>query len=125
MIAGGAAVFTGVLLLGPILVPALIRVAGRVSGRVLGPPGRLAAANAVRNPRRTATTTASLLVGVTLTTAVLTGLASARGAVADDMDVVAPGGRDPHLDRRPAAGDTCCPTCAPYPASRTPSSSTE
>ncbi len=86
MIAGGAASFTGVLLLGPLLVPALIRVAGRVTGRLLGPSGRLAAGNAVRNPRRTAATTASLLVGVTLTTAVLTGLASSRSAVADDMD---------------------------------------
>ncbi len=35
----------------------------------------------MRNPRRTATTTASLLVGVTLTTAVLTGMATTRAAV--------------------------------------------
>ena len=90
MIAGGAAAFTGVLLLGPLLVPALIRLAGVVTGRLLGPAGRLAAGNAVRNPRRTAATTASLLVGVTLTTAVLTGLASSRSAVADDMDVSHP-----------------------------------
>jgi putative ABC transport system permease protein len=90
MIAGGAASFTGVLLLGPIIVPALIRLTGRALGRLLGPAGRLAAGNAVRNPRRTAATTASLLVGVTLTTAVLTGLASARSAVADDMDVSHP-----------------------------------
>ena len=40
----------------------------------------------MRNPRRTATTAASLLVGVTLTTAVLTGLASSRTAIDRDMD---------------------------------------
>ena len=39
MIAGGGATFTGVLLLGPIIVPALIRLTGRVAGRLLGPAG--------------------------------------------------------------------------------------
>ena len=91
-------------------MPALIRVAGAVTGRLLGPAGRLAAGNAVRNPRRTAATTASLLVGVTLTTAVLTGLASSRSAVADDMDVSHPVDVVAHLDRRPAARRRCCAT---------------
>jgi putative ABC transport system permease protein len=77
MLAGGGSAFVGVLLFGPVLVPRLIRIIGAP----LGPTGRLATANAVRNPRRTATTTASLLVGVTLTTAVLTGLATARAGV--------------------------------------------
>ncbi|WGX96259.1 FtsX-like permease family protein [Nocardioides sp. L-11A] len=83
---GGAAVFLGVLLFGPILVPALIRSTGPVTQRLLGPAGRLAAGNAVRNPRRTAATAASLLIGVTLTTAVLTGMASSRSAVSAEMD---------------------------------------
>ena len=87
MLAGGGATFTGVLLLGPVLVPALIRLGGRPAGLLLGSAGRLATGNAVRNPRRTAATTASLLIGVTLTTAVLTGLASSRTAVADDLAV--------------------------------------
>ncbi|GAA1511272.1 FtsX-like permease family protein [Nocardioides humi] len=86
LVVGGTAVFLGVLLLGPVLVPALIRAAGPLTQRLLGPAGRLAAGNAVRNPRRTAATTASLLVGVTLTTAVLTGMASSRSALADEMD---------------------------------------
>lgn len=90
MVAGGAATFGGVLLLGPVLVPALIRAAGTLVGRALGRPGRLATGNAVRNPRRTAATAASLLVGVTLTTAVLTGMASARVAVDDEMDLQHP-----------------------------------
>lgn len=86
MLAGGAATFTGVLLLGPVLVPALIRGAGALLSRAAGAETRLASANAVRNPRRTAATTASLLVGVTLTTAVLTGMATARGAVEESLD---------------------------------------
>ncbi|MDQ6524784.1 FtsX-like permease family protein [Nocardioides sp. LHD-245] len=83
---GGATVFLGVLLFGPILVPALIRATGPLTRRLLGPAGRLAAGNAVRNPRRTAATVASLLIGVTLTTAVLTGMASSRSAVSAEMD---------------------------------------
>ncbi|WP_244931038.1 FtsX family ABC transporter permease [Nocardioides sp. W7] len=87
MLAGGTLAFTGVLVLGPLLMPALVRAAGSL-GR--GTTARLATGNAVRNPRRTAATTASLLVGVTLTTAVLTGLASSRSAVAGDMDTSHP-----------------------------------
>ena len=84
MVAGGALTFIGVLLVGPVLVPALIRLVGGLPGA--GPVRRLATGNAVRNPRRTATTAASLLVGVTLTVAVLTGLASSRTAIDTDMD---------------------------------------
>ncbi|MBZ5739061.1 ABC transporter permease [Nocardioides mangrovi] len=86
MVLGGTVSFSGVLLLGPVLVPGLIRAVGVVGGRMLGAPARLAAHNAVRHPRRTAATTASLLVGVTLTTAVLVGLASSRSAVEADLD---------------------------------------
>lgn len=86
LLAGGVVAFAGVLVLGPVLVPGLIRVAGAGLRRALGPAGRLAGANAVRNPRRTAATAASLLIGVTLTTAVLTGTASARTALDGLMD---------------------------------------
>lgn len=86
LLAGGGAVFAGVLVLGPVLVPAVIRLLTAVSGRVLGAAGRLAGRNAVRNPRRSAASAASLLVGVTLTTAVLTGMASARDATEDLLD---------------------------------------
>lgn len=84
MLAGGIVSFVGVLLLGPVLVPRLVRLVGGLPGA--GPVRRLATGNAVRNPRRTATTAASLLVGVALTTAVLTGLASSRTAIDTDMD---------------------------------------
>lgn len=86
LLVGGVVAFAGVLVLGPVLVPGLIRAAGAALRRVLGPAGRLAGANAVRNARRTAATAASLLIGVTLTTAVLTGTASARTALDGMMD---------------------------------------
>ncbi|MDT0200519.1 FtsX-like permease family protein [Nocardioides sp. AE5] len=109
MVLGGVTTSLGVVVLGPVIVPALLRLVGAAAARVVPeqarPAARLAAHNAVRNPRRTAATTASLMVGVTLTTAVLTGLASARSIVADEMDndhpidvaVTAPGedGLDP------------------------------
>lgn len=85
MLAGGTAFFAGVVLLGPVLVPALLRLVGTLVRRT-GPAARLAGENAVRNPRRTAATTASLLIGVTLTTAVLTGMASARSATDTELD---------------------------------------
>ncbi|UFN43298.1 FtsX-like permease family protein [Nocardioides okcheonensis] len=97
MLAGGTVTFLGVLLLGPVLVPRLIRVVGRLAGD--GPVRRLATGNAVRNPRRTATTAASLLVGVTLTTAVLTGLASSRAGLDGELD------RDYPLDATVTAVD--------------------
>ncbi|WP_107773187.1 ABC transporter permease [Nocardioides sediminis] len=88
MLAGGTLAFLGVLLLGPVLVPAMVRLLGALHGA--GPVRRLATGNAVRNPRRTATTVASLLVGVTLTVAVLTGLASSRTALEAEMDASHP-----------------------------------
>ena len=47
---------------------------------------RLATSNSVRNPRRTATTAASLMVGVTLTTAVLAGVSSLGVTVDGEME---------------------------------------
>ncbi|RNL60466.1 FtsX-like permease family protein [Nocardioides marmoriginsengisoli] len=85
MVLGGGLSFIGVLLLGPLVVPALVRLIGGAAGRFGGPAMRLATGNAVRQPRRTAATTASLLIGVTLTTAVLTGLAGARTSLDDEM----------------------------------------
>lgn len=100
---GCFATFVGVLVLGPVLVPAVIRLIGRGLGRS-GAPARLAVDNAVRNPRRTAATTASLLVGVTLTATVLTVMATGRGAMEADMDQEHP--VDLVLSSTTAASDT-------------------
>jgi putative ABC transport system permease protein len=89
MLVGGTVNFVGVLLLGPVLVPACVRLLGAGAGR-LGVPARLAAANAVRNPRRTAATAASLLVGVTLIAGLVTGMATIRSSVDTEMDATYP-----------------------------------
>ncbi|MFI0422113.1 ABC transporter permease [Spongiactinospora sp. 9N601] len=72
---GGMVTFLGVLVIGPVLVRPLSAVAGWPPARLFGVPGRLAVDNSRRNPRRSATTTIALTIGVTLMTmmAVLTG----------------------------------------------------
>lgn len=102
LMAGGMLSFLGVLLLGPVLVPAVLRLVGRVTRR--SGSFRVAAANAVRNPRRSAATTASLLVGVTLATAVLTGMTSGRAAVSAEMNAEYP--VDFAITGRPVATET-------------------
>ncbi|GGU91904.1 membrane protein [Actinomadura cremea] len=67
MVAGaGALFFAGVVVAMPALVRPLGRFAGAVPARLGGVPGRLAVENARRAPRRTATTTIALTVGVGL-----------------------------------------------------------
>ncbi|WP_432485200.1 ABC transporter permease [Kineococcus esterisolvens] len=73
----GAVNFVGVVLLSQRAVPVVVGLAGRLV-RGAGTPARLAAGNAVRNPRRTAATATALLIGVTLTTAMVVGASSTR-----------------------------------------------
>jgi putative ABC transport system permease protein len=75
---GGVASFLGVVLLAQRAVPPVVAAAGRLAGRLGGVPARLAAGNATRNPRRTAATATALLIGVTLTSAMVVGAASTR-----------------------------------------------
>lgn len=86
---GGMVSFVGVLLLLPLIVPVALRVLGVLVARA-GVAPRLAVANTGRNPRRTATTTSALLVGVTLVGTVLVGIATARQAVATELDETKP-----------------------------------
>jgi putative ABC transport system permease protein len=85
-IAGGALSFIGVLLGGAIFIPRLVGLIGHVAGRFGGVPARIAAANAVRNPRRTATTSAALLIGVTLVATVSTGAAVLTATLNRELD---------------------------------------
>ncbi|MFJ2031295.1 ABC transporter permease [Streptosporangium sp. NPDC087985] len=75
VMAGGSLVFLAVLILGPVIVRPLGVFVGWLPARLFGVPGRLAMDNSRRNPRRSATTTVALTVGVTLMTfiSVLTG----------------------------------------------------
>lgn len=68
VMAGGVLTFCAVLILGPVLVRPLSAVAGWLPARLAGVPGRLAVTNSGRNPKRSATTTVALTIGVTLVT---------------------------------------------------------
>ncbi|NUU05327.1 ABC transporter permease [Leifsonia sp. C5G2] len=64
--AGGILSFTGIVLAAPFFLPGVLRLVGLAFGR--GAAGRLAAANAVRNPERSSRTAIGLVIGVTLIT---------------------------------------------------------
>jgi putative ABC transport system permease protein len=67
---GVIGLFLGIALLAPRLVKPLARVVGWPARRAGGIAGDLAEANAVRNPGRTASTAAALMIGLTLVTVV-------------------------------------------------------
>lgn len=84
-IAGGALSFVGVAVSAVFWLPKVTALAGRTVG-ASGPTARLAAANTLRNPRRTATTSTALLIGVTLVAMMSTGAASARASLTAALD---------------------------------------
>lgn len=81
LFAGGALTAGSLVLGSPHLVGPAGRLLGTVSGLTRRVPGRLAVANATRNPRRTAATTTALMIGVTLLSAFATGAASLKASV--------------------------------------------
>lgn len=81
---GGMLSLFGLLLGSVFIVPRLIALAGRLLARAV--PGRIATANAIRNPRRTATTTSALVIGVTLVTMMSTGATAARHTLESSLD---------------------------------------
>ncbi|WP_188190702.1 ABC transporter permease [Nonomuraea sp. SYSU D8015] len=86
VMAGGALTFLSVLILGPVLVRPLSAAVGRIPARLFGVPGRLALDNSARNPRRAATTTVALTIGVTLMTLISVLSASTRVTVWTKLD---------------------------------------
>ena len=68
--AGALLVFIGVALFAARLVPAFATVLGWPTARFGGASGRLAQGNARRNPQRTASTAAALMIGLALVTLV-------------------------------------------------------
>lgn len=94
-IVGGLLTFLGVLVAGRLVVPAAVRVVGVATGVLGRAPGRLAVANALRNPVRTSATCSALVVGITLVTLVATGAATTRATflaaieAGDPVDVIA------------------------------------
>ncbi|WP_030440249.1 ABC transporter permease [Actinoplanes subtropicus] len=85
VIAGGLVNFLGVLLLSPLFVGPLTAVLGWLPGRLFGVPARLAAANARRNPGRTAATTAALMIGVGLMSSASVAVATVRQTATDQI----------------------------------------
>lgn len=82
---GGTLSFVGVILGSVFWVPRVVGRAGDLVGRWGGPAARLAAANSVRNPRRTAATSTALFIGVTLVAMMSTGAASARVSLTAEL----------------------------------------
>ena len=108
--AGCLALFTGVALLSSRLVRPLASVVGWPARRIGGTAGRLAQANSKRNPGRTASTAAALMIGlalVTFVTVLASGIRSSnREAIEDQVQaeylITAQDGYSPVV---PEAGD--------------------
>lgn len=81
---GGLISLCGLLIGSVFLIPKLLPVLGRLAGK--GTPARIATANAVRNPRRTAATTNALVIGVALVVMMSTGAYSARQTLLTELD---------------------------------------
>ncbi|SOB82360.1 ABC transporter permease [Streptomyces sp. 1331.2] len=71
----------GVFVLLPLLSRPVIALVGPVLRKLAGTPGKLAQQNAVRNPRRTASTAAALTIGLTLVSGLTVLGASVGGAI--------------------------------------------
>jgi len=76
-------VFIGTLILGPIIARPLALFIGVPIEKVRGVPGRMARENAARNPKRTARTSAPVMIGVALVTAVTALAVSIQSQIRD------------------------------------------
>ncbi|WP_246169594.1 ABC transporter permease [Actinotalea subterranea] len=81
---GGALSFVGVLVGAVFWIPKVVSLTGAILGG-RGTSAKLAAANTLRNPRRTAATSTALLIGVTLVAMMSTGAASARTTLTEEL----------------------------------------
>ena len=86
--AGALALFLGVAMLAKTLVRPLASVLGWPATRIGGTAGKLARANAMRNPTRTASTASALMIGlalVTLVSVLAAGLKSTFASSVNDL----------------------------------------
>ena len=79
-------VFIAVAMLSPVLVTPMARVLGAPLAALGGMTGRLSQQNAMRNPKRTASTAAALMVGVALVTVIATLGATVRSTLGRVID---------------------------------------
>ncbi len=82
-IPGGFISVFGILLGAVYVVPGGVRLLGTLAGRSVA--RRIATENAVRNPRRTATTTNALVIGVALVAMMSTGAATGQRALEEQL----------------------------------------
>ncbi|MFQ5425486.1 MAG: ABC transporter permease, partial [Gaiellales bacterium] len=83
---GVVVLFIGVALVSARLVSPLAHLVGAVSVRLGGTPGRLARENATRNPGRTASTAAALMIGLALVTFVAVLASGLTRSIGDAID---------------------------------------
>ncbi len=83
---GAIAMFLGVTLLSPLVVGAATGVLGWPMRKMAGVAGQLAQKNAARNSRRTATTAAALMIGLTLVSTALVVGESIKKTIGSAID---------------------------------------
>jgi putative ABC transport system permease protein len=86
VLAGAASIFIGVYLLGPIIARPASRVIGWPLPKIKGQTGHLARENAMRNPRRTSSTAAALMIGVALVTVGSVFMTSVKASLGQIVD---------------------------------------
>ncbi|HEX2159986.1 MAG TPA: FtsX-like permease family protein [Actinomycetes bacterium] len=83
---GAVVVFFGVAILSPLIARPLARVIGWPFARAFRLPGNLARLNAMRNPRRTASTAAALMIGLALVAFVSIFAASIKASTTETLE---------------------------------------
>ncbi len=109
--AGVVATFIGVAILAPVIARPVGRILGAPLTRLRGMPGTLARENAVRNPRRTASTAAALMIGVALVGLIVIFASSIKQSLSGQIDrafkadLVVMAGSGPGSSFSPAVGE--------------------
>jgi len=83
---GAAVIFIAVAVLAPVLARPVARVIGWPMARFGGVSGALGRENAIRTPKRTASTAAALMIGVALVGFIMTFAASAKASINGAVD---------------------------------------
>jgi putative ABC transport system permease protein len=83
---GVLGLFVGVAMVAPILVKPLARVLGWPATKIGGVAGELARSNSIRNPARTASTAAALMIGLALVTLVAVLAQGLKGSFEDAVN---------------------------------------
>jgi putative ABC transport system permease protein len=83
---GAALVLIGVVVAGPVLARLLGRFFGGIAGFLRGFTGRLGLLNVTRNPKRTASSAAALMIGISLVAFISVFASSAKASIGHALD---------------------------------------